>query len=125
MRTTPNGRCGPALPASPQLVALSFEPASGSPPGWVVVGDLIGEGSAHEQSVVGETPNLAAPLQALAEPDTVVIPAGTRRLLGDLFEYRDLGEVEIKGIAAGRWRLGRYCDRAPSRAASRRCAARR
>ncbi len=68
--------------------------------GLVVVGDLIGEGSAQEQSVVGETPNLAARLQALAEPDTVVIAAGTRRLVGDLFEYRDLGAVEIKGIAA-------------------------
>jgi class 3 adenylate cyclase/predicted ATPase len=68
--------------------------------GLVVVGDLIGEGSAQEQSVVGETPNLAARLQALAEPDAVVIAAGTRRLLGDLFEYRDLGAVEVKGIAA-------------------------
>jgi class 3 adenylate cyclase len=54
--------------------------------GLVVVGDLIGEGSAREQSVVGETPNLAARLQALAEPDAVVIAAGTRRLIGDLFE---------------------------------------
>ena len=68
--------------------------------GLVVVGDLIGEGSAQEQSVVGETPNLAARLQALAEPDTVVITSGTRRLLGTLFEYRDLGAVEVKGIAA-------------------------
>jgi class 3 adenylate cyclase/predicted ATPase len=68
--------------------------------GLVVVGDLIGEGSAQEQSVVGETPNLAARLQALAGPDTVVIAAGTRRLVGDLFEYRDLGAVEVKGIAA-------------------------
>src|SRR6266851_4227551 len=67
--------------------------------GLVVVGDLIGEGSAQEQSVVGETPNLAARLQALAEPDAVVIAAGTRRLVGDLFEVRDLGAVEIKGIA--------------------------
>jgi class 3 adenylate cyclase/predicted ATPase len=67
--------------------------------GLVVVGDLIGEGSAQEQSVVGETPNLAARLQALAEPDTVVIAAGTRQLVGNLFEYRDLGVVEIKGIA--------------------------
>ena len=68
--------------------------------GLVVVGDLIGEGSAQEQSVVGETPNLAARLQALAEPDTVVIAASTRRLVGNLFEYRDLGSVEVKGIAA-------------------------
>jgi class 3 adenylate cyclase/predicted ATPase len=67
--------------------------------GLVVVGDLIGEGSAQEQSVVGETPNLAARLQALAEPDAVVIAAGTRRLLGDLFEYRDLGAIGVKGIA--------------------------
>ena len=68
--------------------------------GLVVVGDLVGEGSAQEQSVVGETPNLAARLQALAEPDTVVIGTGTHRLVGDLFEYRDLGAVEVKGIAA-------------------------
>jgi len=68
--------------------------------GLVVVGDLIGEGSAQEQSVVGETPNLAARLQTLAEPDAVVIAAGTRRLVGDLFVYRDLGAAEVKGIDA-------------------------
>jgi class 3 adenylate cyclase/predicted ATPase len=67
--------------------------------GLVVVGDLIGAGSAQERLVVGETPNLAARLQVLAEPDTVVIAAGTRRLVGALFEYRDLGAVEVKGIA--------------------------
>jgi len=66
--------------------------------GLVVVGDLIGAGSAQEQSVVGETPNLAARLQALAEPDAVVIASGTRRLVGDLFEYRDLGAIEVKGF---------------------------
>jgi class 3 adenylate cyclase len=84
--------------------------------GLVVVGDLIGEGSAQEQSVVGETPNLAARLQALAEPDAVVIAAGTRRLVGDLFEYRDLGAVEVKGIAGPvqAWRVLR-----PSVVASR------
>src|SRR5215468_4990183 len=67
--------------------------------GLAVVGDLIGAGSAQEQSVVGETPNLAARLQALAEPGAVVIAARTRRLVGDLFDYRDLGAVEVKGIA--------------------------
>jgi class 3 adenylate cyclase/predicted ATPase len=67
--------------------------------GIVVVGDLIGSGAAREQEVVGETPNLAARLQALAEPDTVVIGPVTRRLLGNLFEYRDLGAVELKGFA--------------------------
>ncbi|MGE0258709.1 MAG: AAA family ATPase [Alphaproteobacteria bacterium] len=67
--------------------------------GTVVVGDRIGRGPVQVQSVVGETPNLAARLQELAEPDTVVIATGTRRLVGDLFEYRDLGPVTVKGIA--------------------------
>ena len=67
--------------------------------GLVVVGDLLGSGAAQEQAVVGETPNLAARLQALAEPDSVVIAAGTRRLVGDLFECADLGAVEAKGFA--------------------------
>ena len=66
--------------------------------GLVVVGDLVGKRSSQQQSVVGETPNLAARLQALAEPDAVVIAAGTRRLVGNLFECRDLGVVEVKGI---------------------------
>ena len=65
----------------------------------MIVGDLIGEGSAQEHDVVGETPNLAARMQTLAEPDTVAIAAGTRRLVGDLFEYRDLGAVVVKGFA--------------------------
>jgi class 3 adenylate cyclase len=66
--------------------------------GLVVVGDLVGEGPAQERGIVGETPNLAARLQALAEPDTIVIAESTRRLIGDLFEYRDLGMVELKGM---------------------------
>ena len=82
------------------IKSVNLQTRVGIATGLVVVGDLIGEGSAQEQSVVGETPNLAARLQALAEPDAVVIAAGTRRLVGDLFEYRDLGAVEIKGIAA-------------------------
>ena len=67
--------------------------------GLVVVGDLLGSGAAREQAVVGETPNLAARLQALAEPDSVVIAEGTRRLVGGLFECADLGAVEAKGFA--------------------------
>ncbi|MBV8612952.1 MAG: AAA family ATPase, partial [Acetobacteraceae bacterium] len=67
--------------------------------GLVVVGDLIGEGAAQEQAVIGETPNLAARLQALAEPGSVVIAASTRRLLGALFDYRNLGPVTLKGFA--------------------------
>jgi hypothetical protein len=50
--------------------------------------------------VIGETPNLAARLQALAGPDEIVIPENTRRLVGNLFEYEDLGDVELKGLAA-------------------------
>jgi class 3 adenylate cyclase/predicted ATPase len=83
-----------------EVKSVKLQARVGIATGLVVVGDLIGEGSAQEQSVVGETPNLAARLQALAEPDTVVIAAGTRRLVGDLFEYRDLGAIEVKGIAA-------------------------
>jgi class 3 adenylate cyclase len=67
--------------------------------GLVVVGDLIGEGAAQEQAVVGETPNLAARLQALAEPGSVVIAAATRRLLGDRFRLQALGRHEFKGLA--------------------------
>src|SRR5262249_23272802 len=59
--------------------------------GRVVVGDLIGQQSAQEQAVVGETPNLAARLQGLAPPGAVVVAASTRRLLGDLFRLRSLG----------------------------------
>ena len=55
-------------------------------------------GEVAEHDVAGDTPNVAARLQALAEPDTVVLAASTRRLTGDLFEYRDLGEIELKGI---------------------------
>jgi class 3 adenylate cyclase len=67
--------------------------------GLVIVGDLIGAGAAQEQAVVGETPNLAARLQALAEPGAVVIASSTRKLTGGLFEYRDLGTVALKGFA--------------------------
>jgi class 3 adenylate cyclase/predicted ATPase len=67
--------------------------------GLVVVGDLIGSGQATEHGIIGETPNLAARLQAIAEPNTVVIADGTRRLLGNLFELQDLGAKDLKGIA--------------------------
>src|SRR5262245_54175389 len=67
--------------------------------GLVVIGDLGSEGALREHAVVGTTPNLAARLQALAEPGTVVVAASTRRLLGDLFRLRDLGLHEAKGIA--------------------------
>ena len=66
--------------------------------GQVVVGDLINSGEGQERGVVGDTPNLAARLQVLAQPDTVVIAPQTRQLVGDLFEYHDLGAVEAKGF---------------------------
>jgi predicted ATPase/class 3 adenylate cyclase len=67
--------------------------------GLVVVGDLVGAGEAQERGVVGETPNLAARLQGIAEPNTVVIAEGTRRLFGNLFELQDLRPKDLKGIA--------------------------
>ena len=67
--------------------------------GLVVVGDLIGSGASQEQAIVGETPNLAARLQGIAEPNTVIIADGTRKLLGNLFELDDLGTKELKGLA--------------------------
>ena len=75
-----------AVRAALKSPALHCRPASASPPGLVVVGDLIGSGAAQEQAVVGETPNLAARLQGIAEPNTVVIAESTRRLLGNLFD---------------------------------------
>jgi class 3 adenylate cyclase/predicted ATPase len=88
--------------AAPKLVTAAGSPLHvriGIATGLVVVGDLLGSGEAQERGVVGETPNLAARLQAMAEPDGVVIADGTRRLLGDLFELGDLGLKDLKGIA--------------------------
>ena len=67
--------------------------------GLVVVGDLIGSGASQEQAIVGETPNLAARLQGVAEPNSVVIAESTRKLVGNLFELEDLGAQGLKGIA--------------------------
>lgn len=67
--------------------------------GLVVVGETVGEGSAREEVAVGQTPNLAARLQALAEPGAVVLASSTYRLLGRLFEYDDLGSQQVKGFA--------------------------
>ncbi len=78
---------------------LKLQMRVGIATGLVVVGDLIGSGAAQEEAVVGETPNLAARMQGLAAPNTVVIAADTRRLTGGLFEYRDLGAATLKGFA--------------------------
>jgi hypothetical protein len=75
--------------------------------GLVVVGDLIGEGAAQEREVVGETPNLAARLQTLAEPGTLLIADATRRLIGELFDLVDLGPQALAGFAGAQrtWRV--------------------
>jgi class 3 adenylate cyclase len=77
----------------------SLQTRVGIATGLVVVGDLIGSGASQEQAIVGETPNLAARLQGIAEPNNVVIADATRRLLGNLFEFEDLGPKDLKGIA--------------------------
>jgi len=80
--------------------------------GPVVVGDMIGEGAAEEAAVVGETPNLAARLQAVAQPNQLVTSAPTRKLVGDLFAFDDLGVHELKGIAepTQAWRVTGAAD---------------
>ena len=77
----------------------TLETRVGIATGLVVVGDLIGSGASQEQAIVGETPNFAARLQGIAEPNTVVIAESTRKLLGNLFELEDLGAKDLKGIA--------------------------
>src|SRR5215813_5771857 len=67
--------------------------------GLVVVGDLLGQGSAREEAVIGETPNLAARLQAAAEPGRIVLAETTRRLVGGLFDLQALGTISLKGLA--------------------------
>jgi class 3 adenylate cyclase/predicted ATPase len=88
--------------AAPNLSTPSGTPLQiriGIATGLVVVGDLTGSGEAQERGIVGDTPNLAARLQGVAEPNMVVIAEGTRRLIGNLFELRDLGSRGLKGIA--------------------------
>jgi class 3 adenylate cyclase/predicted ATPase len=96
-----------AVRAGLELVAVvnalktdaSLQTRVGIATGLVVVGDLIGSGEARERGIVGETPNLAARLQGIAEPDTVVIAESTRMLLGNLFDLQDLGPQDLKGIS--------------------------
>ena len=87
------------------VASLRTDPATelqvrvGIATGLVVVGDLTGEGSAQEQTVIGETPNLAARLQTFANPGTVLISESTHRLTDGHFEFRNLGPVALKGWA--------------------------
>jgi class 3 adenylate cyclase/tetratricopeptide (TPR) repeat protein len=91
-----------------RLETRAGEPLSvriGIATGLVVVGDLGGKGSLREHSVVGDAPNIAARLQTLVEPNTVVVAESTRRLLGNLFRLRDLGPYGLRGIGepVGAW----------------------
>jgi class 3 adenylate cyclase/predicted ATPase len=78
---------------------VSLQTRVGIATGLVVVGDLVGSGEAQERGIVGETPNLAARLQGIAQPNMVVVAESTRRLLGNLFELEHLGPQDLKGIA--------------------------
>ena len=86
-----------AIAQAPDLTE-SLRVRIGIATGLVVVGEPIGAGDARQQTAIGETPNLAARLQGLAEPNSVVIDAATRRQIGGLFNYRDLGLVTLKGL---------------------------
>ena len=77
----------------------SLQTRVGIATGLVVVGDLIGSGASQEQAIVGETPNLAARLQGIAEPNSVVIAESTRKLVGNLFELQDIRPQELKGLS--------------------------
>ncbi|QIO32290.2 ATP-binding protein [Bradyrhizobium sp. 1(2017)] len=90
--------CASHAPGAPREVELRVR--LGLATGLVIVGDLIGSEATETLAVLGETPNLAARLQALAEPDGVVIAEDTRRLIGGLFDYEDLGAVTLKGFVA-------------------------
>ncbi len=76
-----------------------LETRAGIATGMVVIGDIIGRGVAREHSIVGETPNLAARLQALAEPNSLLVSQSTYQLLGRQFDYECLGEQALKGFA--------------------------
>ncbi len=83
----------------PPLYGHKLQVRIGIATGLVIVGDIAGTGRSPEQDVAGETPNLAARLQAVAEPNAVVIASNTRRLVGGLFRYRDLGTLALKGFS--------------------------
>jgi predicted ATPase len=81
------------------LADVQLQARVGIATGTAVVGDLIGEGASREAAVVGDVPNLAARMQVLAAPNTVVISDSTRRLVGGLFELDEVGPQRVKGFA--------------------------
>ena len=100
---------------------VSLQTRVGIATGLVVVGDLIGSGEAQERGIVGETPNLAARLQGIAEPNTVVIAESTRKLLGNLFELAGPRRQGPQGHRRAGASLGGAAGRVQWKAASRRC----
>jgi class 3 adenylate cyclase/predicted ATPase len=102
----------PSLSIGPAHAKVELAARIGIDTGLVVVGEAVGEGSAAELTVVGETPNVAARLQALAKPNAIVIGPATRDLAGGVFEYEDIGSHRLKGIAAPvqAWRVLRLAD---------------
>ena len=101
---TPSGQFGAGLELVQAVSGLKssapLQTRVGIATGLVVVGDLIGSGEAQERGIVGETPNLAARLQGIAEADTVVIAESTRKLVGNLFDLEDLGLKNLRGVWA-------------------------
>ena len=101
--------------------SVSLQTRVGIATGLVVVGDLIGSGASQEQAIVGETPNLAARLQGVAEPNSVVIAESTRKLLGNLFELEDLESKRPQGHHGAGASLGGAAIGFSRKAASRLC----
>ena len=99
----PSVRFAPALPWCPRsrspIRGEKLQVHIGIATGTVVIGELIGSGDARHQTAIGETPNLAARLQEIAEPDCVVIDDATRRQIGGLFTCRDLGAAGTEGVS--------------------------
>ncbi len=103
-------RAGLAVAAAVNAITSGGKPLRvriGIATGLVVIGEPIGSGDSRQQTAIGETPNLAARLQGVAGPDQVVIDTATRRQIGGLFECRDLGAVELKGlpVAVPAWQV--------------------
>jgi class 3 adenylate cyclase/predicted ATPase len=90
------------IAALAKLETRAVEPLAvriGIATGLVVVGDRNGKDGLREHALVGDAPNIAARIQVLAEPGMIVLAGTTRRLLGDIFQLRDLGRHEVKGIS--------------------------
>ena len=95
-------------------LAAAIQVRIGIATGLVVAGDIIGEGASEEHAVLGVTPNLAARLQGLAEPNSLVISDATKRLIEGFFECVDLGPQYLKGISEAEraWRISGESDAA-------------